>query len=74
MSHSKSPSQHDKQRRQQQQGGGAGGDHRQQQQQQENSKNPRQPGQDPDMLEEPTGDDVETGRHVRRPKVDDGNR
>jgi hypothetical protein len=40
-------------------------------QQQQDSNSPRQPGKDPDILEDNESADVETDRNSRKPKVDD---
>ena len=39
-------------------------------QQQQDSNSPRQPGKDPDVLEDDEATDVETDRNSRKPKVE----
>jgi hypothetical protein len=39
-------------------------------QQQQDDTSPRQPGKDPDVLEDNEATDVETDRNSRKPKVD----
>lgn len=39
-------------------------------QQQQDNNSPRQPGKDPDILEDTEATDVETDRNSRKPKVD----
>jgi hypothetical protein len=41
------------------------------QQQQQDDTSPRQPGKDPDILEDNEATDIETERNSRKPKVDD---
>jgi hypothetical protein len=40
-------------------------------QQQQDNTSPRQPGKDPDILEDNDATDIETDRNSRKPKVDD---